>query len=231
MPFWDREIELVILTHPEKDHFGGLIDVFENYSVVNFITSGLSSSSKEYQVLKEEVGSSATKVHSVKDGSTIRLGLIGFEIVWPSREFLANNSQKISEIGSDVIGSYTTSRNKNDFSIVSVFSFGNFDALLTGDIEDEASDAVAEKLLQKNIKGIEYIKVSHHGSKNGLSGKLLEVTNPKVAVISVGRNNSYGHPHAEVVKMLESYGLRVLRTDVMGDVVVQSNGISWQVKD
>jgi len=224
MPFWDRDIELIILTHPEKDHYGGLIDVFRNYNVANLVTSGLSSGSSDFQVLKKEVGSSAAKVLSVKDGSTIRLGLIQFEILWPSREFLANNSQKISEVGSDVIGAFTTTGNKNNFSLVSVFSFGNFDALFTGDIEDEVSDAVAQKLLYKNIKGIEYIKVPHHGSKNGLSEKLLEVTNPKIAVISVGRNNSYGHPHKEVLDMLSDYGLRVLRTDGVGDVVVETDG-------
>jgi competence protein ComEC len=228
MPFWDRNIELVILTHPEKDHYSGLIDVFENYYVANFITSGLFSSSQEYQVLKEEVGSSATKVLSVEEGSIIRLGLIRFEIFWPSKEFLAANSQSINEVDSGVLGAFTTSRNKNEFSVVGVLSFGNFDALLTGDIENEVSDAVAEKLLQKNIKDIEYIKIPHHGSKNGLSEKLLDVSNPNIAVISVAHNNSYGHPHQETLNLLEKKGIRVLRTDERGEIIVGSDGEkSW----
>jgi competence protein ComEC len=227
MPFWDRNIELVILTHPERDHFFGLIEVFQRFNVEILLASGLDNSSIEYQVLKTTVGGRGVTVVYPTDAIKMRLGLIHLDILHPPENYfkglLVPDNDKTAK---RVLGAYTTNRNLNDFSIVSMLTYGNFRALMTGDILPGAID----DLLKNNaMLTVNYIKIPHHGSKNGLTKSLLEAVEPEIAVISVGRN-SYGHPHKQILNMLESHGQKVLRTDQMGDVVVVTDGERWWVK-
>ena len=157
LPFWDREIELVILSHPESDHYTGLIDVFKRYKVDNFLTLNADISSPSYSLLESLVGGSKTKVIFPKGGMVIRLGLLSFDIVNPTGD---NNLEKI-----------TTKDGYNDFSIAGILRLGNFKALLTGDISP-----ASEKDLYYlgTIPKVNYIKIPHHGSKNGLVEEVLK---------------------------------------------------------
>jgi len=241
MPFWDREIELIILSHPQTDHFTGLIEVFKRYKVDKFLATPIDSGTESYQVLKDEVGGSGTDVVYPSTGIVIRLGLIHLDILHPSEEYILSNSEGSPvDKGNAVLGASTTTRDPNDFSIVAILSLGEFDALLTGDIEPDISNLVAKELISSAPREIEYIKIPHHGSKNGLSSNLLAVTSPEVAVISVGKDNRYGHPNKEVLDMLARYAsgsdeltarreLEVLRTDEMGDVEVVTDGDKWWI--
>ena len=228
MPFTDKKIEAIILSHPQKDHYGGLIDVLNAYEVGVFIATPLDSSSQDYQVLKEEVGGKGVRVVNPDRGMVIRFGLIQLEILHPSAEYILSESVLVDESkklsGEDVLGAYTTNKDPNDFSVVAVLKYKDFDALLTGDIGPEISDQIAKSLSLGPKVEWEYIKIPHHGSKNGLSGKLLDAVSPQVAVISAGKNNSYGHPHQEIIKMLSDKGVRILRTDEGGDVEVVTDG-------
>lgn len=195
MPFWDRNIELVILTHPQEDHYGGLINVFRTYKVELFGEYNRKSSNKSYEVLKNEVGSRGIRGVTLSDGTDLRLGKMYLDIVWPN--------------------SLIESENVNDDGVVTLLKYGQFKALFTADVENEVSD-----ILSKNTKleNINYLKVNHHGSKNGLSQNLLNTVSPEVAIISSGKNNSYGHPHNEILKMLIEKDIKILRTDQIGDV-------------
>ncbi len=237
MPFWDKKIELVVLTHPEKDHFRGLIDVLENYNVDTLLALPIDSSSREYSLLKEKVGSGGVRVIEPDVGKEVRVGLMHFVILHPSQSFLAENSS-VKELGQvnqndSVLGARTTSKNPNDFSINLILSFGEFDALLTGDLSPSSSLEVESTFSSLNLSSklsVEYIKIPHHGSKNGLTQDLLELIKPKVAVISVGKN-SYGHPHKEILEMLSAFGVKVFRTDQMDDIIVASDGKRFWVKN
>jgi competence protein ComEC len=237
LAFWDREIELVVLTHPQKDHYGGLIEVFRRYKVGHFLANALDSSSEDYQVLKNVVGGGGSEVINPTTGMVIRLSLIRLDILNPSDIYLADNlTPKISQVASkNVLGAYTSSIDPNLLSITFLLDYKNFEALFTGDIDKEISDDIAEMLVgDPDIEDgvIEYLKVPHHGSKNGLSQNLLNVMHPVVSVVSNSKNNSYGHPHKEILDMLESSGTRILRTDEAGDVVVVSDGESYSlIKD
>ncbi len=237
MPFWDREIEVVILTHPQKDHYEGLIEVFRRYDVQLFLATALDSSSPDYKALKDQVGGSAVRVVNPTIGTTIRLGLMHLDILHPPHQFFDKNDAGLAHRSQDgVLGTYTTSKDPNDFSIVTILSYKDFDALLTGDIGPKISDLVAEELVLRLASlaqddGIEYLKVPHHGSKNGLTKELLDVTNPKVAVISSGKNNQYGHPHEETIKLLSERWIKILRTDEMGDVEIVTDGQRYYIKD
>lgn len=229
MPFWDREIELIVLTHPQLDHYGGFIEVVRRYTIEAFLTSGLDSQAKAFQTLKEEVNNSKVKVLRPEDNMILRVGDIQLDIIWPSQLFLVNNQRSRESLSENVLGltSFESSRDPNDFSIVVNLNYGEFDALLTGDIGPEIIDAI---LATGEIHDIEYFKVPHHGSKNGLTQDLLDVSTPEVAVISSGEN-PWGHPHEEVLQILSEKNIRILRTDKEGDVIVETDGKRWWVND
>ncbi|MDP3918031.1 MAG: MBL fold metallo-hydrolase [Candidatus Woesebacteria bacterium] len=197
MPFWDRQIELAISTHIDKDHSGGFVDVFNRYKIVNFLTNDLNNPMYDTltaRVIKKVVGGSGTKVIYPDVGMVIRVGVMYLDILHPYEGF--------------------SSKNTNDYSVVNLVRYGNFKAIFTGDIELNISENIFER---NKIEPVDYIKISHHGSKNGTSEKLLQILKPKIAIISVGKN-SYGHPNEEVINLLKKYNIKILRTDLEGDV-------------
>ncbi len=229
LPFWDRKIEAVVLTHPQRDHYLGLIEIFKKYKVENLISTKVGISSQDFEVLKKEVGGNGSRVIDAVRGKNIRFGLIYLDILWPSEEFLALNlSDSINDILSEgknqnlnSFPSYPVKEDVNEFSIVSILKFKNFEALFTGD----ASKSVGERLLSvETKKDLDYIKMPHHGSINSAYKEFIEIFSPDLAVISVGKNNSYGHPHKEVLDFLREKNVNVLRTDELGDVVLESDG-------
>lgn len=224
IPFWDRELEMVVLTHPQKDHFGGLDSVFEHYQVGSILTSSLESDSEEYQVLENMVRDQGTKIIRPISGREIRVGLIRLNILWPSQEFLAEAQVSMDN---QVLGLSTTKDDPNDFSVVFELEYGEFEALFTGDIGPDIEDKI---IALGKLKDIELIKVPHHGSKNGLTKALLEATQPEVAFIGVGKN-SWGHPHLEILDLLNSYGAEVYRTDQNSYFELVTDGSSWKIID
>jgi len=211
VPFWDRELELVILTHPEADHFTGLIEVFRRYKVEAFLRSELILSNQNYQVLEKAVGGTTTRVITPTNGLIIRLGLIHLDMVIDEEYLQEKNLDKL-----------------NMFSIITLVGYGDFEALLTGDYEFEGRDEFLKNLTKIIPQdGVDYIKIPHHGSKNGLTRALLEITKPKLAVISVGKNQ-WGHPVPEIFSMLDYFKVKILRTDKEGNIVISSDGTrSW----
>ena len=164
------------------------------------------------------------RVVNPTDNTSFRLGLLYLDIVHPSITLASDNKEKTDE---GVLGAFTTKKDLNDYSIVAILSLGEFDALLTGDI---GPNLIPEILARGEIKDVEYIKVPHHGSKNGLTQELVESSRPEVAVISVGKNNRYGHPHEEVLRMLNEENITILKTDVLGDIEIETDGDTYSIK-
>lgn len=213
MPFWDREIELVIFSHPEADHIFGLIEVLRRYKVDRLIWSGISKHTPVFETLIEEMN----KV----EAETI------FEL--PERRIVIGNNQKIVihfyyplEIPSGDLD------DTNDWSIVNKVSYGDQDILFTGDIMQKGTENLVESVVLSESYSdqldVEVLKVPHHGSKNGLTAEMLEITSPEYAVISVGLNNPYGHPHSLVLDMLLNAKVKICRTDLDGDVTLITDG-------
>jgi competence protein ComEC len=230
IPFWDREIEMVILSHPQVDHFTGLIEVFGRYKVDYFLANGLDFSGSSYSLLKNLVGGSGAKIINPTRGMMLRSGLIQLDILNPSQQYLEENSTVQITSDGGILGSFTSKKDPNVFSIVAILSYKDFNAIFTGDIDNKISDEIAEAINENYKNSLEYIKVPHHGSKNGLTKKLLDATSPEVAVISVKKNNSYGHPHEEILKLLSDRGIKILRTDEVGNIEIISDGKSWWLK-
>jgi beta-lactamase superfamily II metal-dependent hydrolase len=181
-------------------------------------------------VLKKLVRGSGARVVNPTTGMKLGLDMMYLDIVWPNKGFIDDKVAYISpSSGSNVLGAYTSNLDPNEFSVVAILSFGNFKGIFTGDIgPDTEKNILAENV----IKPVNYIKIPHHGSKNGLTEDFLKVLNPQIAVISVGKKNSYGHPNQEILDMLSNYGVKTFRTDEMGDVEVVSDGVKiWKLAD
>lgn len=207
MPFWDRRLEMVVLTHPHADHLTGLIAVMKRFSLTQFVQGSSESETEGYKRLKEEISQKPIKTNRIKRGDRFRVRGDGNEVLltvlWPEADLV------VSDL--------------NDRSIVFLLTFGAFEALLTGDAGREVHHQT------EDIPVIELLKVPHHGSRTGLSEEFLKRIKPQLAVISVGKNNRYGHPHEEVIRVLEDQKIRMLRTDRDGEVEVVSDGRSWSV--
>ena len=205
IPFWDRKIEIVVLTHPEEDHFGGLIDVFKRYNVRYFVSNGLIKSSASFKELEQSRRSKKVLPLTVKTGDKIKIGSLQFLFLWPEKDYLKTDDF-------------------NDSSVVLKLVYGDFEALFAGDISEKV-----EKLLDLPTGGVEILKVAHHGSKFSTSEEFLRKIKPKLAIISVGKNR-FGHPTPEVLERLNQAGIRVLRTDQQGEIEIVSNGWKWYTK-
>lgn len=204
MPFYDRTIDVVLATHPDADHIGGLPEVLRRYDVDTFLDPGVSSDTGVYQALVQSIGLAGVEYVVARSGMTIGLGGgVILEILFPNR---------------DMEGADT-----NDASIVAKLIYGNTSFLLTGD-----SPQKIEKYLVsidgKNLD-VDVLKAGHHGSKTSTSAAFLGYTSPDYAIISAGKNNRYGHPHEEVMARLREFLIpQILRTDEEGTIVLKSDG-------
>lgn len=222
IPFWDRTIEVVVLTHPQVDHMGGLNYVLERYTVRYFLSGPEGSSSAAYAALisniKNQVINKKMNVINLYLGDKIKFAGIELETLWPERNWvqyrLGDLKSSIKQIGGAILGASTDS-DLNDFSLVFLLKYGDFSALFTGD----ADVSIQEEILLNNLNlgPVKILKVPHHGAKNALKDDFLEILKPQIAVISVGKN-SYGHPNGELIKKLENMGAKVRRTDLEGDI-------------
>lgn len=199
VPFWDRQIEAVIATHPDQDHIGGLADVLRTYHVGEIIETNARSDSQTYKAWEEEIGKiGIEKIEAIK-GLKINFSEGGYlETVFP---FFA-------------IGE-TDEQNSNAGSVVVKLAWGENSFLFTGDLPAEQEE---ELIRSRGDLKAAVLKVAHHGSKYSTSEKFLEAVEPYDAVISAGKNNRYGHPAPEVLEKLKAKGVKILRTDERGDI-------------
>ena len=214
MPFFDRTIDIVVLTHPQEDHLGGLQEVMKRYEVANFVHSDVGNTTKGYETVMKLIAEKHIPDRIVGTGEKIAIGSTHLVVLWPisSLSNLSNPS------------------NVNDASIVFKLSYGTFDALFTGDADSHV-DSELTKIPLLDPDGIEVLKVPHHGSKTGMTDGFLQWLGPiKLAIISVGKN-MYGHPAKETITQLETIGAQVLRTDENGNIEVVSDGKTWSVKE
>ena len=222
MPFWDKTIEIAILTHPHSDHLNGFLDVLKNYKVLSFVTLDLKNNTSSFNAMLESLKEEKINIGFVYEGDRFRFkdGL-SISIVGPSREFLVKTSPR------GLIGE------RNEFAnVVSLIKFKNFSALLTGDSQrEELKEALRLSANWRIAQGkISILQVPHHGSKTGLTEELLNQANPKLAVISVGQMNKYGHPATEIIELLKNKGIKILRTDEHGEIEISTDGLTWAVK-
>ena len=199
IPFWDRQIEAVIATHPDQDHIDGLISVMEKYEVMELIDNGVSSESQIYKKFKETIQERNISELEGKIGMKLKIGEgAELDVLYPD-----GNQPKDSP------------KDTNASSIVARLSYGENTFLFTGDLPFEGEDLLFRS--GANLKS-KVLKVAHHGSKYATSEDFLSALEPEEAVISVGKNNRYGHPNQETLDRISARGVNIRRTDEEGDV-------------
>ncbi|HHY81631.1 MAG TPA: MBL fold metallo-hydrolase [Clostridiales bacterium] len=201
-----EDLELVIGTHPHSDHIGGLINVFEEIPVKEVMDPGVVHTSKtfeDYLTLIDEKDIIYTVVRAgikrTYDDGTV------LEILSPENP----DEEKL-----------------NDASIAARLTFGEISFLFAGDAEVPSE----KKMLEAgyNLKST-VLKAGHHGSSTSTSKEFLEAVSPEAVVIMCGAGNTYGHPHKETLAKLEAAGIKVYRTDLMGTIIVETNGSTYDI--
>ena len=211
MPFWDKTIDLIVLTHPDSDHLTGLNYVLDRYKVENILWTGVLKETKTFQTWLDKIEQENANIVIASVGKEIQAGEAKFFVLYPFESLDGELREKDS----------------NDGSIVLKLLFGKNSFLFTGDISAKIEKQFLPRSALPVGLGADVLKVSHHGSKNASSKEFLGIVAPEIAVISCGENNSYGHPHPDVLNNLQDFGILVLRTDESGDIKIFSNGISY----
>jgi competence protein ComEC len=195
MPFWDRQIELVMISHPQADHIGGLVEVFKRYRVVNLAAPITGVNSTVFKNLYLEVKQQQTLVEVADNTKQLKLGGVNYHIVWPPKVEGSQSVWAFPDLGSQDLLNVTDPR-INDQSLVVALSYGQLKMLFAGDIEAKTE---GELLMQKRVNPVSNIKVAHHGSKTSSTDGFLRAAVPDLAIIEVGKGNTYGHPNREVL--------------------------------
>lgn len=204
--FWERQIDLAILTHPDTDHIAGLVELLKRYKIKQIMLTGAQHKSEWYNEILREIAKQ--EIPTILANETTDLdfgGGVQLDIFWPD-EILAG---KFVE-------------DANAASISARLIFGETAAVLTGDLDIES-----EKLILKNPPNLtaQILKLGHHGSKTSSSVEFLDTINPQFAIVSAGEDNSFGHPHAEVLERLD--GVNILETSKEGNIQFISDGENW----
>jgi competence protein ComEC len=198
--------DFVVATHPHEDHIGGIDSIIRNFDVEQIIMPRVSTTTQSFSDLLQVIRETNITIVEPSPGRTFNIGSALCTI-------LAPNNTAYEEL--------------NDYSIVLRIEYADNSAILMGDAE-----SVSEKeLLAKNyfLKST-IMKVAHHGSNSSTTDEFLNAVSSEYAVISVGRNNDYGHPHQETISRLVSKGIKLYQTDLNGKIIFSSNGTSFEIR-
>lgn len=221
MPFWDKTIELAFATHPDADHISGFVPILQSYKVNHYNTVEAEKDTGVFLKINSLLKEQGITPRYLKLGDAYRIsdGVI-LKTYWPTKEFIAAGDS-----------------DSNRYSLVQTLSYKDFDVLLTGDIDFDILNEILRQAQDdpstgsgRGISGIEVFKLAHHGSKTGLDSETLTLIKPRLSIISAGKNNSYGHPHTEVLDELKRFDLRYLRTDEQGEVELVTQGQGFGVE-
>jgi competence protein ComEC len=209
MGFFDRTIDIVIGTHPDSDHIGGLIPVLKRYTVDTIVTTenkGDTSTASLYTALQQKEGAD---IVFAKAGSTFALdAATTLTILFPDTD--------------------PTDMESNTSSIVFKLTYGSSTFLFTGDSPKNIEEYLVRT--QEIELDSDVLKAGHHGSRTSTSELFLDAVTPTFAVISAGEDNSYGHPHVEVTDLLFNKGVQILETAKEGTITLLSDGHTvWQL--
>lgn len=203
MSFSDRDLDYVLATHPDSDHIGGLKEVFSRYEIKSVIRTENESDTDIWQAVEETMTLEGSSINFARRGQVYDLGgEVKLEILFPDTD--------------------PSKMESNTASIVARLIYGETSFLLTGDSPkaiEEYLVLIEGENLHSNV-----LKAGHHGSRTSTSELFLDEVSPDFAVISAGKDNSYGHPHMEVTDMLFNKGIKTLNTALVGKIVFWSDG-------
>ena len=203
MPFYDRSIDVVLATHADQDHIGGLVEVLKRFKVGLFVETNTTSTSAVYRELEDLIKEKNIKKEIITSPEIVNLGSgAEFDILFPMQN--------------------TAGWDTNDSSIVGKLIYGNNSFLLTGDLPQKMEKYLVGEY-GPSLKS-DVLKVGHHGSKNSSSAIFIGTVSPTYSIISAGVNNRYGHPNKETIDTLKQFGSQILETLGKGMIEFKSDG-------
>lgn len=209
-----EKIDTVVATHPHSDHIGGLLGIIQNVAIDKIYDSGQEHNTQTFENYLDLIESKKIPFKLAREN-------IEMEEIDPQVNIKILNPPK---------SLFNGTRNEiNDNSVVLKLTYGNFSILFTGDIGKLPERKLVDN---KNIKNIDILKIGHHGSKYSSTKAFLKSVNPQIAVILVGENNGYGHPHLEALERIENQESvqHILRTDIDGTVVLTTDGNQYTIE-
>ena len=204
IPISNRKLDLVFISHPNSDHYGGIFEILKRYQIRTLILNGVEEDSSSFDDFLSAVSQNKIPIVYARRGENINFDNLNILVLWPTNSLKLNTQLKNTEL--------------NDSSLVLFLDYFDFEALFTGDISSKV-----ENLLISDLPNIDFLQVAHHGSKNSTSLNFLEKIKPLVAVIPVG-NNSYGFPNEAVLANLEKINSQIFTT-------LKDNTIKLIIKD
>lgn len=207
MSLGDRKIDLVILTHPHADHITGLVSVLTRYEIGEVWETGVEYPSAIYDKWRNELSTLKIKDIYIDENVSKDFGPVKLTILSP-----------VSSLKNRTID------NLNNSSVIAKLNYNQFSALFLGDAELDEQRSILDKL-----QAVTVLKVAHHGSNTGTAKDILAILRPEIAVISVGKANTYGHPQAQTLNFLKEMAVRIFRTDQNGTIKLETDGLTWQI--
>ena len=208
MPLYDRTIDMLILTNPDQDHFAGFLDVLKQYEIATVMEPGTVGKSQMYPEFEKEVTAEGAARVLARRGQIINLGGEAYlKILFPDLD--------------------VSTETPNNGSIVMRLVYGETEVLLTGDATQKVENhllAIDPTELKSDV-----LKVGHHGSRTSTGAGFIAAVAPEYAVISLGKDNRYGHPHEETLDTLQQFGVEVFRTGEEGTIIMRSDGVQTEI--
>lgn len=203
-------IDYAVITHADKDHISGIEEILnmntENgLTIRNLVMPHVSYEDEAYDKLLTAAKTKGIQVLYIKEGDTMKLGKVEIKCIHPDGKYISDN--------------------RNDYSTVLSLKYENFSALFTGDIPAE----IEKSIINKIDNNYTILKVAHHGSKYSSDMEFLKKVMPAYSVISVGEDNSYGHPGTETINKLKSLNSKILRTDLSGEIEIFSKENNMEI--
>jgi len=198
-------INYLIGTHPHEDHIGGLDTVINTFNIQNIYMPKVVYSTKTYEDVLLAVKNKGIKINNVKAGTNIIDSKnLKIDIIAPANNYYVST---------------------NNYSAVVKITYNDKSFLFMGDAENLSEDEITS-----NVKA-DVIKIGHHGSSTSTSNEFLSKVSPNYAIISVGENNDYGHPHKEIINLLNKLSIKVYRTDLSGTIIIESDGHNINIEE
>ncbi|HCM67961.1 MAG: hypothetical protein A2898_05795 [Candidatus Kerfeldbacteria bacterium RIFCSPLOWO2_01_FULL_48_11] len=204
LPFYERTIDLMVLTHGDADHVTGQIEVLHRYDVRNVLYTGVVGESAGFRAWEDSVAHELANILTAIGGTELDFGEVRIGVLYPFENLSGKSFEDV-----------------NDTSVQLKLVYGSEMFLFTGD----ASSEVEKQLLHRGVDvSADVLKIGHHGSRSSSSSEFIEAVTPDIGVIQAGKDNSFGHPHEEVLERLDAADVEVLRNDQLGRITLVSDG-------
>jgi competence protein ComEC len=206
LPWYDRHVDMIVITNPDRDHYEGFFSFLDKFKTDFVLKSGTNQDSELYKSLEQKIKTKNITEVLARRGQIIDIGGGAYlQILFPDR-----NAPELSS---------------NDGSIVMRMVYGDTSVMLQGD----STLRIEEYLTTLDKEGLKstILKTGHHGSRTSTGEEYVKLVDPEWAVISAGKDNSYGHPHSEVIEILSKQKVKILGTYAFGKIVFESDGLNF----